>query len=833
MVQSAVVPAQLTELLAKEGDALSRFLEWISQIGLELYPAQEEAILELYADKHLILNTPTGSGKSLVATALHFKAMSEGKRSFYTCPIKALVNEKFFALCDIFGAEKVGMMTGDASINKEAPIVCCTAEILANLALRGTSGDISYVIMDEFHYYGDKERGVAWQIPLISLPKTTFLLMSATLGDTSVIEKSLLDLTGKEVAAIRSGARPVPLDYEYRETALHETIADLLERKKYPIYLVNFTQRSAAEQAQNLMSVDVSSKEEKDAIRRELENVNFGTPYAKEFQRFIRHGLGLHHAGLLPRYRLLVETLAQKGLLKVVSGTDTLGMGVNIPIRTVVFTQLCKFDGEKTAVLSVRDFHQISGRAGRKGFDVQGSVVAQAPEHVIENLKLGTKRSTGKKVVMRKPPEKGYVPFDRATFDRLISRPPEPLESRFAVSHGMLLNLLQRRDGGYRALVELIARSHGSEHGKRAARKHAATLFRSLRTAGIIETYLDERHRHTQVRVSPDLQRDFSLNQTLSMYLVDTVTHMDKSSETYALDVLSLVESILENPKVILLAQLSALKTQRMAELKMQGMEFAERIEELDKMEWPKPLAELIYDTFNAFAAKHPWVASENIRPKGIAREMVEKFCSFADFVREYGLERSEGIVLRYLSDVYRTLEQSVPESARTDELADIRERLRFLVRETDSSLLEEWSERAGLLPSRKTVVPVSPAPPPFDERAFAARVRNQLHELTKALAEKRWAEALPLLRKREEDPDPWTADKLAAALAPFFAAHSAMVVNPRARAPINTVLRKEGNLWQVQHKLLDEEGDDDWALEGTTEPVEEGPLFSLRAITE
>src|SRR5512143_3989786 len=215
------------------------------------------------------------------------------------------------------------------------------------------------------------------------------------------------------------------------------------------------------------MSANFSSKEEKAKIADALKDVRFESPYGKDFQRFLRHGVGLHHAGLLPKYRLLVEKLAQGGLLKVVSGTDTLGMGVNIPIRTVLFTQLCKFDGEKTAILSARDFHQISGRAGRKGFDEKGYVVAQAPEHVVENKRLAEKAAAGKKVVKKQPPTKGYVHFDRNTFERLREKEPEPLESRFEVTFGLLLNLLQsettRRGGGYARLVELIGRSHGSE----------------------------------------------------------------------------------------------------------------------------------------------------------------------------------------------------------------------------------------------------------------------------------------------------------------------------------------------------------------------------------
>ena len=421
----------------------------MSEQGLELYPAQEEAVLELMAGRHLVLATPTGSGKSLVALALHFKAMGEGRRSVYTSPIKALVSEKFFDLCRQLGAEHVGMMTGDASINPRAPVLCCTAEILANLALReGAHTPVDAVVMDEFHYYSDADRGIAWQLPLLTLPHATFLLMSATLGDMSEFEREIARFTGREVAVVRSRERPVPLHFEYRETPLHETTHDLTMTGRAPVYVVNFTQREAAEQAQGITSINLCTKDEKRAIAAAVGDFRFDTHYGKDIKRFLLHGIGLHHAGLLPKYRTLVEKLSQQGLLKIISGTDTLGVGVNVPIRSVLFTKLCKFDGEKVRILAVRDFKQIAGRAGRKGFDERGWVVAQAPEHVIENKRLEAKAAEGKgnkkKFVRRKPPERGYVPWDQATLERLIESEPEPLESRFGVTHGMLLTVLDR-----------------------------------------------------------------------------------------------------------------------------------------------------------------------------------------------------------------------------------------------------------------------------------------------------------------------------------------------------------------------------------------------------
>jgi superfamily II RNA helicase len=843
-----LAPPSLTSLLPAPGEpplasdaVLDRFVSWVAQSGLSLYPAQEEAILELLEGKHLVLATPTGSGKSLVATALHFKAMAEGKTSFYTCPIKALVNEKFFALCNAFGPENVGMMTGDAAINRKAPIICCTAEILSNLSLRDPTLFADYVVMDEFHYYADPERGVAWQIPLLATPDSTFLLMSATLGDLTTIVTSLETLSGKKVAEVRSAERPVPLDFEYVETPLHETVEKLLDGGKAPIYLVNFSQRAAAEQAQNLTSVNFSTKEEKEQIRLALQDARFDTPFGKEMSKLLRHGIGLHHAGLLPKYRLLVEKLAQSGLLKVISGTDTLGVGVNIPIRTVLFTQLCKFDGQKVGILSVRDFLQISGRAGRKGFDDRGSVVVQAPEHAIENLKLQAKKQGGKKVVMRQPPQKGYVHWDRQTFDRLLSKPPEPLESRFTVTHSFLLNLLQSgyesRGGGYRRLIDLISKSHDRDYVKGQHRKRAATLLRSLLTAGIV---IHHKGKPAYLELAPGLQHDFSLNHTLSLWLLETLPKIDRESETYALDVLTLVESILESPQVVLWAQLDKLKGEKVAELKARGVEYDERMAELDKLEHPKPNADFIYFTFNAFSAKHPWIGEENIRPKSIAREMFEQCAGFGEYVVDYGLQRSEGVLLRYLSDCYKTLAQTVPEALRTEVMEDVLTYLRTLLRQTDSSLLDEWermrdpeaAEAAITARLAQSQQPPKPRDLAAHPKAFAARIRTDLHRLLRALARKDYEGALAALMPGTE----WTAVSLAKELEPYWAEHPAIDVTPAARKPDKTQLSPDGaRVWIARQNIVDPTGEADWMIDCVVDLTEardeDAPLIQLRRI--
>ena len=796
-----------------EPDAiLSAFLEWVEACGLELYPAQEQALLEIAAGKNVILNTPTGSGKSLVAYAVCFFAVAQGRRCFYTSPIKALASEKFFTLVDEFGADDVGLMTGDAAVNREAPIVCATAEVLANMALReGAAACVDDVVMDEFHYYSDAERGVAWQLPLLTLTHGRFLLMSATLGDTTFFEKALTDLTGLPTALVHSTDRPVPLDYTYSEKPLHETVAELVKGGRAPIYIVSFTQRGAAEEAQNLMSVDFCTKDEKRAIAEALRTARFDSPYGKEISRLLRHGVGLHHAGLLPKYRLAVEKLAQAGHLKVISGTDTLGVGVNIPIRSVLFTKLCKFDGKGTTLLSVRDFRQISGRAGRKGFDDRGSVVVQAPEHVIENLKLeakvGADPSKKKKLVRKKPPDRGYAHWDRATFDRLLTAPPEPLVSRFRVSHGMIVNVLSRPDGGCMALARLIDRCHDRRYDQRAHGRTALAMFRSLLEAGIVE------RRDGRASVNLDLQQDFSLNQTLSLYLLDTLPLLDPERETHALDLLTLVESILENPEVVLQKQLDHLKTEVISELKAKGVEYEERIAKLEELEYPKPNRDFIYDTFNAFAKKHPWVGAENIRPKSIARDMVERFMSFSEYVKEYGLERSEGLLLRYLSDVYKVLVQTVPQAERSEDVDELITFFGAMVRQVDSSLLDEWERmRDGevappALAARSELEPEGSEDVTRDTKGFTVLLRNELFRLIRALSRRDFGEAESVARLK--------AAELERELGPFFEAHGALRTDPDARSPALLTLETGETRWDFAQVLLDPEDDNAWVIVG------------------
>jgi superfamily II RNA helicase len=803
---------------------MDAFLDWVDARGLTLYPHQEEALLEIVGGSHVIVDTPTGSGKSLIAVAAHFAALADRRRSCYTAPIKALVSEKFFDLSATFGADNVGMLTGDASINPDAPIICCTAEILANLALReGHHGDVGQVVMDEFHYFADPDRGWAWQVPLLELPDAQFVLMSATLGDVSRFCESLPERTGRPVAVIRSATRPVPLVHHFEMTPLTEVLEELLATHQAPVYVVHFTQASAVERAQSLMSVNLLTRSEKDEIAELIGGFRFAAGFGTSLAKFVRHGIGVHHAGMLPKYRRLVERLAQAGLLKVICGTDTLGVGINVPIRTVVFTALAKYDGTSTRLLSAREFHQIGGRAGRAGFDTMGTVIALAPDHVIENHKAAAKAAARtaqdnkvRKVHKKKPPP-GQVSWGQPTFDRLVAAPPEPLTSSFTVTHSMLLNVLDRPGNGRAALHRLLTENYETATRQAEHVARAEDLFASLLDAEVVEE-LDEPDAFGRtVRVTIDLQQTFALNQPLSPFALAALDLLDPESDTYVLDIVSVIEAVLDDPHQVLSAQLFKAKGEAVAAMKAEGMDYDERMAALDEITWPKPLAELLEPMFGVYRERHPWVAEHPLSPKSVARDLWERAMDFGDYVRFYNLARSEGTVLRYLSDVYKALMRTIPDHAKTDELIDVTEWLGELVRQVDSSLLDEWealrnpSTEAG---GRAPATPVDQPPPALtaNRRAFTVLVRNALFQRVEYIGTRQWPELEAL-----DGDDGWNAQRWFDAMVPYFEAHGTLDIGPDARNPALVLIDEHPldhpGCWFVHQILNDPAGDHDWRI--------------------
>ncbi|MBO3738925.1 DEAD/DEAH box helicase [Actinoplanes flavus] len=799
---------------SSEPDAVfDAFQSWVTEQGLTLYPHQEEALIEIATGANVILNTPTGSGKSLVATGAHFAALAGDRTTFYTAPIKALVSEKFFALCAIFGAQNVGMLTGDASVNADAPIIACTAEILANLALReGADADVGQVVMDEFHFYAEPDRGWAWQVPLLELPQAQFVLMSATLGDTARFVEDLTRRTGRQTAVVANAERPVPLIFEYAMTPLHETIEELLATKQSPVYIVHFTQAAALERAQSLMSINMCTRAEKDAIAAAIGNFRFTAGFGRTLSRLVRHGIGVHHAGMLPKYRRLVETLAQAGLLKVICGTDTLGVGINVPIRTVLFTGLSKYDGVKTRLLKAREFHQIAGRAGRAGFDTIGTVIVQAPEHVIDNeralAKAGDDPKKRRKVVRKKPPE-GQIGWGRPTFDRLVEAEPEPLTSSFQVSHAMLLNVMNRGGDPYPALKHLLTENHEERPSQRKLIRRTIAITRALIAGGVIE-----RTDEGSYRLVDDLQLDFALNQALSPFALACLELLDREAPEYPLDVVSVIESTLEDPRQVVSAQRQKARGEAVNAMKAEGIEYEQRMELLEEVSWPMPLKELLEAAYETYRRGHPWVADYELRPKSVVRDMYERAMTFTEYISFYGLSRSEGLVLRYLADAYRALRQTVPEDARTEELTDLIEWLGELVRQVDSSLLDEWArlQNPGAEPEE---VRIDDKPPAVtrNARAFRVLVRNALFRRVELAALRRW----DLLGEMDAESG-WTSERWQQAIQDYFEEYDELGSGPAARGPAFLHIEPGPAVWTVRQVFEDPAGDHDWGIEATVD---------------
>ncbi len=880
-------------------EALERYLEWCASRNMELWPHQEEALLDLAAGDHVVLGTPTGSGKSMVALGLCYLAICQHKRAYYTAPIKALVSEKFFDLVDAFGKDNVGMITGDTQINTDAPVICCTEEILANQALReGAACEVAAVAMDEFHFFGEADRGWAWQVPLLTLPNTQFLLMSATLGDVSAIAATLERQTGRTTSLVTDAERPVPLTYEYVTTPLEATVELALRNGDAPIYIVHFAQDAALNTAQSLASYGVATKEQREAVKQACKGTRFTTAFGKTLQRLLSCGVGVHHAGMLPRYRLLVEKLAQQGLLPVICGTDTLGVGINVPIHTVLLTALTKYDGHRMRRLRAREFHQIAGRAGRSGFDTEGRVIAEAPEHEIENAKLELKAAGDpkklRKLKKKRAPE-GFVNWNKDTFEKLCAAPPETLTPRLRVTHSMVLSETSQGGDSHARIMRLIADSLQTDAEKAQLVARADEIFATLIDAGVITrgetahagaaatvenvaagpaadgadtawassaaaagataaganaeaaagstadgtgavtsaakpsdaTALPTAEELEELAIllpaaaaSPlaaparyaltvDLPEDFALDQPLSPFLLAALELLDPQSETYDMDLISMVEATLEDPWQVLRAQERDAKGRAIAEMKMQGIEYDERMEKLEDITYPKPLQEELEAAFATYCDEVPWARDFCLRPKSVVRDMLESMSDFKTYIQRYKLSRSEGTLLRYLSDAWRVLDKTIPPDKRTERLDDIVAWLGFVVRTTDSSLVDEW-EAAGQMPDERP--PGAEEAVVRDRHGLTVLVRNALWRRVRLFA----AEEMPTLGDLDQ-PFGMGERRWREVLEQFKEAHDEILLDGDARSTayflIDEADELNAHVWHVTQILHDADGDNDFRI--------------------
>jgi superfamily II RNA helicase len=533
-----------------------------------------------------------------------------------------------------------------------------------------------------------------------------------------------------------------------------------------------------------------------------------------------------------------VEQLTQAGVLKVICGTDTLGVGINVPIRTVVFTGLAKYDGARHRLLKAREFHQIAGRAGRAGFDTTEYVIVQAPEHAIENARAVAKAGDDPKKLrrlQRRKPEDGAVSWSEETFERLRDATPEALVSRMRVDHAMILNVINQRADPAVTMRALLEDNHEDERGRLRLTAKAELLSEELLASGVLERLPEPDAHGRTIRLAPALQEDFALNQPLASFALEAFDLIDPDSETYALDVLSVVESILDDPSPVLVAQANQARGEAVAQMKADGVEYEERMRLLEEITYPRPLAEPLEQALRRYREDHPWVLEDDLSPKSVVRDMYETGRTFTEFVNSYGVARSEGLVLRYLSDAYRALRQTVPERVKTDELDDIVEWLGETVRQIDSSLLDEWAaltDPESVARAAAAATAGEPPPPPrpitANERAFRVMVRNAMFQKVQLAARDRFAElgrletqAAALSQpsgRAEMTPAAWES-----ALGAYWDEHETIDDGPAARAPELLIIQPSApgsrpRTWIVRQIIHDPKGHHDWAIVATVD---------------
>ena len=605
----------------------------------------------------------------------------------------------------------------------------------------------------------------------------------------------------------------MPLSYEYALTPLEGTVELALRKDEGPLYVVHFSQDAALTSAQNLASYGVATKEQREAVKEAMKGAQFSTAFGKTLKRLLGCGVGVHHAGMLPRYRLLVEKLAQQGLLPVICGTDTLGVGINVPIHTVVLTQLTKFDGRKMRRLRSREFHQIAGRAGRSGFDTEGVVIAEAPEHEIENHKAEVKAAGDpkklKKIKKKRPPE-NFVNWNEDTFNKLIESVPEQLTPRMRITHSMVLAEVEHGGNARARVDQLIEDSLQPAEEKIKLHVRAAEVLQTLIDADVVVHEVDENGEDVY-SVTMDLLEDFALDQPLSPFLLAALELLDPESPEYAFDLVSMVEATLEDPRQVLRAQERKARDAAMAEMKMDGVDYDERLERIADVTYPKPLEDLLDAAFSKYCDAVPWARDYCLRPKSVLRDMLESAADFKGYIQKLGIMRYEGILLRYLSEAFRGLDRTIPEDKRTEQLKDIIAWLGFIVRSVDSSLVDEWENAGAVLDA---------APPDAagveavvrDRRGLTVLVRNALFSSVR-MAAHRDAAGLG-----EADGD-WGFGERAwmQALDEYYETHEEILLDADARSKAYLMFdeadEEELRVWHVRQIFHDEAGDNDFVI--------------------
>jgi hypothetical protein len=689
--------------------------------GLEPYPVQEQAVTAIFAGKSVLVTVPTGTGKTLMAKAALFRAVGRGERAIYTTPLRALTEEKYRELCADFGDENVGFATGDYKVNREAPIQVEVAEILWNRIVADKHvAPAEIVVMDEGHYFNDPERGYVWEQSIIGLdPRVQLVILSATVGHADRFCQWVEVTRRVPMALVESRERKVPLVHEYREEMLIDTVRDLAHGGDVPAIVFVFGREQCFEVARLLKSCRrFTTDEEKAKIDAMCDEALLPSGEAKELRPLLTHGIGVHHAGILPRYKQLVEQLALERLIKFVVSTETIAAGINLPARTVVFPSLRKFIKQQPRMITAAEYHQMAGRAGRPQFDDRGLAITLAPEQVVSDLKKELKDAAKRPAYDEAKVKKTVYGRARADAQRkndliwtpethaeLVRGEPAELRSKTKISAEQVLAIglpdltaakIPQSEAELRMaeaerslppsmrldIVTVIENLLLTERERKELLKVLAQLVDNMKALGV----LDEHGKQVSGEMIRQLQGmdglfiyyvlfnhqlDYEELRQLVEYLIDhdiIQRQLDRKGEDEKREWMrnKLRELRLENPHVTwddVEAQYEAEHPRQFTKIELIHGEFAAKV--------PHP------ELHGGKKAKNTWAQLED---GGLG---------FLEFVEKHGLEHEEGNLFSYLVRVMN-FATKLGEASQLPEFSDMAERVRKLLARIDLRLVED-----------------------------------------------------------------------------------------------------------------------------------------------
>jgi superfamily II DNA/RNA helicase len=707
-------------MVPSDGDLeLAFYDQFLLSRGLEPYPVQEQAIAAIFQGKSVLVTVPTGTGKTLMAKAALYRAFHRNERAIYTTPLRALTEEKYRELCADFGDGNVGFATGDYKVNREAPIQVEVAEILWNrIVAEKHVSPAELVVMDEGHYFNDPERGYVWEQSIIGLdPRTQLVVLSATVGHPEKFCQWANITRRVEMTLVDSRERKVPLVHEFREEMLIDTVKELAHAGDVPAIVFVFGREQCFEVARLLKSCRrFTTDEEKAAVDKLCDAALLPSGAARELRPLLGHGIGIHHAGILPRYKQLVEQLALERLIKFVVSTETIAAGINLPAKTVVFPSLRKFIKQQPRLVTAAEYHQMAGRAGRPQFDDKGLAITLAPEDIVSDIKKEMKQKGADEAKVKKTvygrarndaQRKGDIIWTPETHAELVRGEPAELRSKTKITAEQVLAIglpdlvvepiteADRRMAEAEAslppsmrldIVTVIDNLLLGDRDRKELRKTLDQLVANMRAIGV----LDEHGK----QVSGEMIRQLQGMDGLLIYYI-LFNH-----QLEYVELRELVEYLIDHDIVQRLLDRKGEDEKRtwmrdkLRELRIDNPHVTwDDVEALWLKEHPRPLTkiELIHQEFSA-KVPHPELHGGK-KPKTVWAQLEDSGVDFLDFVDRHGLDHEEGNLFSYLVRVMN-FAGKLFEASQLTEFEDMGERVRKLLSRVDVRLVEDrkWS---------------------------------------------------------------------------------------------------------------------------------------------